>query len=268
VHDRDVRSAALDLIESGLSLNAISKRISVSRATLREWRDKPARPRLHPASTCVRCQPKPGTPTPAATYGYVLGVYLGDGCISAYRKGVFGLRIACADAWPGLTKECSEAIRRLRPSHSVSLVPRQGCTMVTAYWKHWPCLFPQHGPGMKHTRPIVLEPWQQQIVDEHTEQFLRGLFHSDGCRITNWTRRRVAGELKRYEYPRYFFTNQSRDILALCSAALDRHRAPPSETQHDLRRPPRGRGCAGRVRGSQVLIKVGCSRGAQSPFPR
>jgi hypothetical protein len=46
-------------------------------------------------------------------------------------------------------------------------------------------------------------------------------FHSDGCRISNWTRRRVAGEWKRYEYPRYVFTNTSQDILGLCAAALD-----------------------------------------------
>jgi len=28
--------------------------------------------------------------------------------------------------------------------------------------------------------------------------------------------------MKRYEYPRYFFSNKSLDILALCCAALDR----------------------------------------------
>ena len=60
------------------------------------------------------------------------------------------------------------------------------------------------------------------MVTEHTGRFLRGLFHSDGCRITNWTTRSVAGEVKRYEYPRYFFTNKSSDILGLCADALDR----------------------------------------------
>ena len=48
--------------------------------------------------------------------------------------------------------------------------------------------------------------------------------------MTNWTRRRVAGKMKRYEYPRYFFSDKSLDILALCCAALDRigiaHRRP------------------------------------------
>lgn len=32
----------------------------------------------------------------------------------------------------------------------------------------------------------------------------------------------VAGEFKRYEYPRYFFANESADIMRLCQWALDR----------------------------------------------
>ena len=89
------------------------------------------------------------------------------------------------------------------------------------YSKHWPCLFPQHGPGRKHEREIVLEPWQVAFVEGHPGPFLRGLFNSDGCRITNWTERPVGGERKRYEYPRYFFSNRSEDILQLCEWALD-----------------------------------------------
>ena len=51
--------------------------------------------------------------------------------------------------------------------------------------------------------------------------FLRGLFHSDGCRITNWTVRPLKDGPKRYEYPRYLFSNESTDIIALCGEALD-----------------------------------------------
>ncbi|MFI9323787.1 hypothetical protein ACIGXI_28955 [Kitasatospora aureofaciens] len=48
-----------------------------------------------------------------------------------------------------------------------------------------------------------------------------GLIHSDGCRITNWTTRTVSGVEKRYEYPRYFFTNKSTDIILIFTKALD-----------------------------------------------
>ncbi|MHA6623014.1 hypothetical protein ACU436_38460 [Pseudonocardia sp. DLS-67] len=93
---------------------------------------------------------------------------------------------------------------------------------------------------MKHTRSIVLEPWQDELVDQHTGAFLRGLFHSDGCRITNWAPRKSAGDARRYEYPRYFFTNKSEDILALCSVSLDllgvAHRFPRPDTISVARR--------------------------------
>jgi hypothetical protein len=93
--------------------------------------------------------------------------------------------------------------------------------VVQAHWTHWTCLFPQHGPGRKHERPIVLEGWQREVVAAHPAAFLRGLFHSDGCRVRNWARRPVAGVPKRYDYPRWQFTNVSDDIRGLCCWALD-----------------------------------------------
>lgn len=89
--------------------------------------------------------------------------------------------------------------------------------MVQAYSTHWPCLLPQAGPGKKHDRPIVLEEWQREIVSAYPGRFARGLFHSDGCRIINTIR--IKG--REYRYPRYFFSNKSRDILRLCGDALD-----------------------------------------------
>jgi hypothetical protein len=110
----------------------------------------------------------------------------------------------------------------VRPGIGVYTLQKQGYVMVTSYSRHWPSLFPQHGPGKKHERTIALEPWQQDIVDTHPWEFVRGLIHSDGCRITNWTTRLVAGERKRYEYPRYFFTNVSDDIRQLYTDTLDK----------------------------------------------
>lgn len=95
-----------------------------------------------------------------------------------------------------------------------------GHTSVGAYSNHWPCLFRQHGPGKKHDRRIALEPWQQEIVDAHPWELIRGLIHSDGCRVTNWTTRMVGGQRKRYEYPRYFVTNKSDDIRRIFTDTL------------------------------------------------
>jgi hypothetical protein len=163
-------------------------------------------------------------PEPERDYAYLLGLYLGDGCISAGgnpAKGVFVLRIACADAWPGVMAECMAAMSAVRPCNKVGMVHRDGWTMVISYSRHWPCLFPQHGPGKKHLRKIELEPWQQLITTRYPGHFARGLFHSDGCRFMNRVRRRLHSGDRWYEYPRYMFTNESRDILEICGTTLD-----------------------------------------------
>ncbi|MFE5630554.1 transcriptional regulator [Streptomyces sp. NPDC056463] len=224
MYDLETRKRALALVAEGRSLNSVSKQTGISRAALRAW-DK----RLEPlgriggqAEPCPRCRPTAGLPRDTVSYSYLLGLYLGDGCISDHPRGGHHLRIACADAWPGLIETCREAIMAVRPKGSVCVLQKQGCVMVTSYGRHWTCLFPQHGPGKKHERRIALESWQQAIVDAHPWAFIRGLIHSDGCRIVNWTEKIIGGRMKRYEYPRYFFTNSSADILGLLTATLDR----------------------------------------------
>ncbi|NUQ98223.1 MAG: helix-turn-helix domain-containing protein [Streptomyces sp.] len=216
MYDISTRKRALALVSQGRSLNSVSKETGISRAAIRSWQDRlEPLPRMTP--------PTPETPADEIAYAYLLGLYLGDGCISAHPRGTgYYLRIACADAWPGLLQECREAILKVIPGIGVYTLQRQGCAAVTSYSRQWPHLFPQHGAGKKHERPISLVPWQREIVDAHPWEFIRGLIHSDGCRITNWTTRLVAGARKRYEYPRYFFTNVSGDIRQLYTDTLDK----------------------------------------------
>jgi hypothetical protein len=120
-----------------------------------------------------------------ADYAYLLGLYLGDGCISragARDKEVWKLRVICADAWPGLIRECERAVRSIRPDNKAGIQQKPGCAEVSSYSRHWLCLFPQHGPGRKHMRTIELTSWQRAIVAENPGHFARGLFHSDGYR--------------------------------------------------------------------------------------
>ncbi|MEU0336820.1 transcriptional regulator [Streptomyces sp. NPDC006193] len=216
MYDIGTRERVLALVDQGRSLHSVSKETGISRAAIRAWQHRP-----EPLSR--RSPPAPEAPADDRAYAYLLGLYLGDGCISPHPRGTgYHLRIACADAWPGLMRQCGEAIRKVLPGVGVYVLRRQGCSMVTSYSRHWPRLFPQHGPGKKHERPVVLEAWQRAVVDAHPWEFVRGLIHSDGCRVTNWTTRVVAGERKRYEYPRYFFTNRSDDIRRLYTDTLDR----------------------------------------------
>ncbi len=174
-----------------------------------------------PSQSEPRCHRCHSIPLDEPAYAYLLGLYLGDGHIAHGRRDVYALTVACADAWPGLIAAAAEAMSAVMPSSRVCKVQRIGCTAVKSYSKHWPCLFPQHGPGRKHKRLIVLAPWQETIRSRHPGAFARGLFHSDGCRVVNRVTRRLATGDRTYEYPRYFFSNESSDILDLCGRTLD-----------------------------------------------
>jgi hypothetical protein len=197
----------------------------VSVATIRHWRCGRRRATQGPRTTAERAQQCPrchGRTMDEAAYSYLLGLYLGDGHITPGRRNVFALSVFCSDDWPGLLAAARHTLAAVMPASGVFLVHRQGCTEVKSTSKHWPCLFPQHGPGRKHTRKIELEQWQYAIVYRHPGEFARGLFHSDGWRGVNRVCRRFAGRDHWYEYPRYMFSNESVDILQLCGETLDR----------------------------------------------
>jgi hypothetical protein len=74
---------------------------------------------------------------------------------------------------------------------------------------------------MKHRRPILLEPWQQEIATAHPDRLLRGLIHSDGWRGQNKVVRHLPSGTRRYSYPRYQFSNRSDDIRAIFSRGCE-----------------------------------------------
>jgi hypothetical protein len=158
------------------------------------------------------------------SYGYLLGVYLGDGCVANTGRS-FQLVVTLDAAYPDIVEECRAAIVLSVPSshprghrHAVHRAVR-----VTAASKVWPRLFPQMGPGRKHERAIVLAPWQRDIVERHAWPFVRGLIHSDGCRTVNRFKTRLpSGRIAEYAYPRYFFSNLSADIRGLFCESCDR----------------------------------------------
>jgi hypothetical protein len=150
---------------------------------------------------------------------YLLGLYLGDGCISHGRRGVYCLRITLDSRYPKIISECCNALNTIFPAKSARAAKRSRsqCVDVSMWSKHWPCLIPQHGKGAKHDRPIQLTPWQLELVKRQRRAFLRGLIHSDGCRIIA----REQSSSGTREAPRYVFSNRSEDIKKLFSDSCD-----------------------------------------------
>ena len=151
-------------------------------------------------------------------YVYLLGIYLGDGTIAAAPRNVWRLRVFQDQKYPQILEEIAGAIRAMteRPPGRIG---KEGCVELYSNWKHWTCVMPQHGAGHKHLREIVLKDWQMQLMERYPRSMLRGLIHSDGCRVTNRVHRPTLAGRRTYAYPRYHFSNVSADIRAIFAVA-------------------------------------------------
>ena len=217
---------AVELIRAGVNDCEVGRRLAIPRSTIRDWRvglaaNSLGRTRyssVEQRSTCFRCE---GEGVNEEAYAYLLGVYLGDGWLSSHPRGVYRLRIACDLKYTAIIDEIATRIVIVRGVDKIGFAARAGCVEVYAFWKHWPCVFPQHGPGRKHERLIALTPWQKEIVVSQPKALVRGLIHSDGNRHVNDVERQLRSGTHRYQYPRYMFTNVSTDILEIFTGALD-----------------------------------------------
>lgn len=95
-------------------------------------------------TTCARCGGAEYRFDRFSTaYIYLLGLYLGDGCISMGARDVFRLRIALDVRYPGIVDECAAAVQAVVPWNKVHCqVTPKNYVEVHAYSKSWPCLFP------------------------------------------------------------------------------------------------------------------------------
>jgi hypothetical protein len=132
------------LVGTGLNDCEIARRTGIPRGTIRQWRIGQVPQFERRSGTCAVCSGATrALPLPA--YTYLLGLYLGDGCLTSCPRGVFKLRIACAERYPGLVRECELAMARVLPNkdNKVGKVreTNERCFEVYSFSKHWPCLF-------------------------------------------------------------------------------------------------------------------------------
>jgi hypothetical protein len=199
------------LAEQGLNKCEIARRTGIPRSTIRTWLAGQT------PQTRLRATAPDRAALPACAYAYLFGLYLGDGCLTPCPRDVFKLRIALDSHYPRIIASCVATIRVLMPDNRTNVWkrPSENVVEVNCHSKWWPHLFPQHGPGRKHERAILIDPWQLRLLDDEPqlEQLLRGLIHSDGCRVLN----KVNGGV----YPRYHFSNRSEEIRAIFTGACD-----------------------------------------------
>jgi hypothetical protein len=179
------------------------------------WRERPASPVRRKHGFPERPEQCSSWTVAGPEYPYLLGLYLGDGCLSRPgRSKSYTLALACDSGYPLIIREAEQALRTVFDAPVRYWCPDDAsCVHVRVSHPGLGGAFPQHGPGRKHTRKIELVEWQRVLTHRYPEAFIRGLIHSDGSRCINQVNTTLpSGREAHYEYVRYFFTNYSEDI--------------------------------------------------------
>lgn len=141
MHNPDTKARTIAMCRAGVPNAEIARRLGLPHGTVGTWkfRDRERNPEFYPkiratSPYCPRCH---GAGLDVVAYSYLLGLYLGDGCIVKPPKHrVHTLTIACCDAWPGLIEAAADALRAVAPSGSVIRVQRPGMKEVKMYSSH------------------------------------------------------------------------------------------------------------------------------------
>jgi hypothetical protein len=218
-----------ELISQGKNQSQISKETGIHRKVISKivkehFLEAYSKAKLFDPSKLTKEQEK--------AYSYILGQYLGDGHISLMRKKVYRLTISGDIKYHNIIQEVKDKLSIILPKNSPNLAFKKtqgkvNCVAIQVSSKKIKDMFPQHGKGPKHLRPIKLEPWQEDIVKAFPKDFLRGLIHSDGSRYVTKTTAK--------ESTRYCFTNASTDIIALCCNVLQEMNIPYSLSKKAIR---------------------------------
>lgn len=211
-------AAVSDLLSYGTGVRDIARLTGVPESTIHRWKHGTT-------AAFVPLAPRAWRPADPRAYSYLLGIYLGDGCLSVSGRNRVLFRVTLDALYAEIVCEVREAMLSVVPACRVNVVrlTESRMSIVQSAGRRWLDALPQHGPGRKHERRILLAEWQRDIVDQWPDRFLRGLIHSDGCRTVNRFRTELpSGRVGEYHYVRYFFSNLSPDIRALFCQTCER----------------------------------------------
>jgi hypothetical protein len=172
VHSYATRAEALALVDAGENDCEVARRLGLARTTVRDWRLFRDRPRAGTGAvrSCPRCWRSSRKPIvfTDGDYAELFGLYLGDGYIVRTSRSD-RLRLFLDTRYAQILADARALLCRCFPTHRVGhfTTAKGTTTILSVYSTHLACLFPQHGPGMKHQREIVVEGWQAEIVERN-----------------------------------------------------------------------------------------------------
>jgi Homeodomain-like domain len=169
MHPPEARAEAMRLIAAGINDCEISRRMGIPRGTIRDWRH-PRYVRKTPEQICPRCW-RPARPIrfTAEDYCELLGLYLGDGCISPGAR-TERLRLALDAKYQGIIEDARRLLERSFPANPVGLVRAHGGTMyyVSVYSPHTcPVYFRSMGQARSTNDPSPSSPGRRVSWTRH-----------------------------------------------------------------------------------------------------
>ena len=190
---------------------------------------------------------------PIPEYTYLLGMYLGDGCISRAPKGVLApahfprhevrwhLIDECVRSMGGVMPDKPVNVRRTRPGVNCasSQFSFEGVAMPV------PSTRPGNEAQAQHrAQPVAAGPHRQD-----PRPLIAGLIHSDGCRVINPSMGHTLPAL-------HVSNNESADIRRIFCDACDQLGIPwrQPKKRNDLHRSPRGRRDARQLHRTEVVV--------------
>lgn len=211
----------------GLSDYKVSEKLGISRPNIQRWRKQyfsnsskmMKRKEILEASALKRYGDPNNmdvTKLPSDSYAYILGMYLGDGCLSKSTKcRTCTLYITQNREYDIVVNDCLNHLKNLMKEFDIepTVVYRKNSKAcdIKINSVYTLKLFPQHGEGLKHDRKINLEDWQWTHVEKEPWMFIKGLMHSDGSKYFD----------KYNSKWHWQFTNRSEDIKDILCQVCD-----------------------------------------------
>jgi hypothetical protein len=133
MHSQSTVAYVLALRAQRLGARRIAAKADLPLGTVRDWlagklptHSRPFDPKADIPPACAVCgHHEHDFGELPAEYVYLLGLYLGEGCISAHRRGVFRLRIFLDLKYPQIVEDCCTAMRVAVPRSKVNVSSAQ-----------------------------------------------------------------------------------------------------------------------------------------------
>lgn len=205
----------MKLLSYGHSIAEVSRMTGVNRSSISNWKIRGERVSspldLSDPTKCITSMHSELTEEIKKAYSYILGLYLGDGCIYELDR-TEKMTITLDKQYEVLNNYTVETLGKFfKKSPYIfdrSLHGRGNAIDVNICTSTLSLLFPQHGKGKKHNRDIILTDWQLDVIDPIS--IVKGLIMSDGSYYID----RQSGIMK------YSFSNKSVQLIGILAKYL------------------------------------------------